>query len=294
MVKVRVPATSANIGPGFDCLGVALNIYNTFYVEEINEGLIIEGCNKEFANENNLVYKSIIKCFDEIGYKHKGIKITIKSDIPVSRGLGSSASCILGGIIAANKIAGNCLNTDDILNIATKIEGHPDNIAPALLGGMTVAVLEQEKVYYSKINISKGVRFCSLIPEFTLSTEMSRSVLPNNISFKDGTYNVGRVAMLISAFVNGEFDLFRIAAKDTLHQKYRGELIEGYEDIVAECKRLGSLAVFLSGAGPTIMTVIDENHEDFYLGIQGFMETQNKKWKVKKVDIDYNGAYIFD
>ncbi|QVK18331.1 homoserine kinase [Mycoplasmatota bacterium] len=292
MIEIRVPATSANIGPGFDCLGVALNLYNRYYIEEIEEGLIIEGCDKEYQNENNLIYISIIKCFKKVGYKHKGIKIKIKQDIPVSRGLGSSAACILGGIIGANKIAGGLLSKEEILQLATKIEGHPDNVAPALFGGMKVSLLEDSKVYHSRIKIAKGLKFIALIPNFKLSTDKSRAILPNTILRKDGVFNVGRVSLLISSLINGQFDLIKIACEDSLHQKYRGSLIEDYDSIINYCESLDSLGVFLSGAGPTIMVILEESNKSFYNEIVSYLSRFKKSWMVKELNIDFDGAII--
>lgn len=291
MIKVRVPATTANIGSGFDCLGIALNLYNTFYFEEIDEGLIIDGTNKEFQNEDNLVYKSMKKTFDVIGYKYEGIKIRIEDNIPISRGLGSSAACIVGGIIGANKLAGDILSKEEMLKLATEIEGHPDNVAPALYGGMTAAIYEKEKVYYSKINIAKGLKFYALIPNFKLSTEEARAVLPQNIPYKDGVFNIGRMALLISCLVNGEFHLLKEACKDKLHQDYRGKLIDDYDKIMKVCEDIGVLGVFLSGAGPTIM-ILNSDNSNIKESLKREFSRLDNKWEVNELSIDYYGAKV--
>lgn len=292
MIEIRIPATSANVGPGFDCLGIAFNLYNRYFIEEIKEGLIIEGCDKEFANENNLIYTSMKKCFQKVGYNYKGIKIKIENDIPVSRGLGSSAACILGGIIGANEIAGRTLSKSEMLQLATEIEGHPDNVAPALYGGMMVSLLEDSKVYHSRIEIAKGLKFLALIPDFKLSTEESRTILPKRIHYKDGVFNVGRVSLMISTLINGQFDLIKIACKDRLHQKYRGNLIDDYDMIMEYCERLDSLGVFLSGAGPTIMVILKERNDSFYNEIESCLSRLRNRWVVKELNIDFNGAII--
>lgn len=290
MVKIKVPATSANMGPGFDCLGIALNLYNTFIIDEIEEGLEIDGCSEEMKNENNLIYVSMKKCFELIGYKYKGYRIKIQSDIPISRGMGSSAACILGGVMAANEIAGKILNRNEILEIATEIEGHPDNIAPALYGGMTVSIREGKKVYVEKIKLADGLKFCALIPDFTLSTEKSRSVLPKEIPYKDAVFNVGRSALLISALISGNTELIKIGCEDRLHQIYRGELIENYYDITEKCMKLNSLAVFLSGAGPTIMNIIRKDDDKFADSISRYLCQIQNNWRVKQLNVDYKGA----
>ena len=291
MIEVIVPATSANIGPGFDTLGIALNVYNKFTVEEIESGLIIEGCEEKYADESNLVYQSMVKCFEKVGYEPTGIKISIETDIPVSRGLGSSATCIVGGIIAANELAGSPLNKKKILELATEMEGHPDNVAPALFGGMITSVYD-EKVYYSKVNIAKGLKFLALIPDFKLSTKKSRSVLPKVVPHSDAIFNVGRVALMISALQNGEFDLLKIGGQDKLHQQYRGALIDGYDIILEHCKNIGVKGVFLSGAGPTILVAVEEDDNKTYKEINKILDTLENKWEIKELNIDYKGAFF--
>lgn len=294
MIKIRVPATSANLGPGFDCLGIALNLYNTFTFEEIDKGLEFIGCSEKFNNEDNLVYTSMKKCFGKIGYKFRGIKIKMQCDIPVSRGLGSSAACILGGVMAANEIAGGVLSTDEILEIAVEIEGHPDNIAPALYGGMAVSIKDDKKIYVQEIKLNRELKFCALIPDFTLSTEKSRSVLPKVIPYKDALFNVGRTALLIAALSNGNMDMIKIGCEDKLHQSYRGKLINNYDDITQKCRKLNSKAVFLSGAGPTIMNIINDENEEFVEDMIKYVSNFQNKWTVKQLSVDYKGAIIVD
>lgn len=290
MIKVKVPATSANIGPGFDSLGIAFNLYNTFTFEEIDEGILITGCDGNFNSEDNLVYLSMIKTFDKVGYKLKGIKIDIEADIPISRGLGSSAACIVGGIIGANQLAGNPLSKDEMLKIATEIEGHPDNVCPALFGGMTSSIMEDSEVVYNHIQVANGLRFYALIPDFTLSTHEARAVLPQNISYKDAIYNISRVALLISALSNGRFELLKYGLQDKLHQIYRGEIIPDYYEVVNICHDCGSIGTFLSGAGPTIMAITYDTNIEFENEIQKHLNLLNKEWVIKELSIDFEGA----
>lgn len=291
MIEVKVPATSANIGPGFDCLGLALNLYNTYKVEEIDSGLIIEGCEEKYANDENLIYVAMEKCFEKVGYSPKGIKIEIDAEIPVSRGLGSSAACIIGGILAANELSGNTLSLQEILNLATELEEHPDNVAPALLGGMVVSVYEDE-VYSSKINIGSGIKFLALIPNFKLSTKKSRSILPKVIPHSDAVFNVGRVALMVSALHNGEFDLLNIAGEDKLHQHYRGTLIDGYDEILLEAKKIGAKGVFLSGAGPTILLALDSKDTETKPKIRKLLDSLKDSWEILDLQVEQSGAEV--
>ncbi len=292
MIKVRVPATSANIGPGFDCLGIALSLYNTFYFEEINEGLIIEGCEEQYCGDDNLIFISMKKAFDKLDYKYKGIKIKIEDDVPMSRGLGSSASCIIGGIVGANQLTGGKLDNNQILELATAIEGHPDNIAPALLGGLTSAVQGEDKIYYSKMNLSKDLSFHALIPDFKLSTKEARSVLPQDISRSNGVYNIGRTALLLSSLMNNEFNNLKEALNDKLHQPYRGKLIPNFDEIIKKCYDLEGLGVFLSGAGPTIMAISHRENISFSTNIKSFLNELEINWEVKDLSIDYKGTVV--
>lgn len=292
MLEIKVPGTSANLGPGFDSLGIALNIYNKFYVEEIKEGLYIEGCKEEYRNDKNLFYVSMKRVFHKFGYEPKGLRIKIDSDIPESRGLGSSASCIVGGVIAANSLIGNKLSKEDILEISTEIEGHPDNVAPAIFGGMTAVVKDKDRIYYDKIDIDKNINFYALIPDFTLATKESREVLPKDIDYKDSVFNVGRVALMISSLISGNYENLQVAFDDKLHQPYRKKLIDNYDYIMLKCKKNGARGVFLSGAGPTIMAITEEYKEDFLNNMKKELSILNNQWEIKKLVVDYKGATI--
>lgn len=294
MVKIRVPATSANMGPGFDCLGVAVNMYNVFAFEEIENGLIIEGCADEFKNEENLIYVSMKKYFDKVNYYPKGIRIVIEGDIPVSRGLGSSAACVVGGIIGANELCGRRLSPQQLLELAVSMEGHPDNITPAFFGGVTVAVNEGQQVVYNKVDVKSNLKLVALIPDFTLSTEKARAVLPKSIGYKEAIFNIGRGALMISALTSGNNQLLKIACKDKLHEDYRAALVNNFYDIKEICNKLNCLATFLSGAGPTIMVMIERENDNFVEGIQKFLDTLSDRWVAREVEIDNLGAVIIN
>lgn len=292
MICIKVPATSANMGPGFDCLGVALDLYNHFEIEETTSDLEIIGCDELYSNDTNLIYTSMQKCFEVLNYQPKGLKININSDIPISRGLGSSAACIVGGITAANELAGCKLTKAQMLEIANAIEGHPDNVAAALMGGMTIAVQDKGKVYYENVKIADNLRFCAIIPDFTLSTSEARAALPNKLTYGDAIFNISRATLLVTALANGSYDLIKYACEDSLHQPYRSKLIPAYDEIVAKSKELECLGVFLSGAGPTIMTIIKSADKCFTSDMQHFLDTLKDKWTVRELHIDNQGTVI--
>ena len=257
MLEVYVPATSANIGPGYDCLGLCLDLFNKFTFEELESGLQFEGCDETFANEDNLVYKTMLFFYDRVKPKKipKGIKISFENNIPICRGLGSSSTCIVAGLMAANVLSEANLDKDEILKLAIELEGHPDNVAPAIYGNMIIAFMEDGNLYHESIKVPEEIRFLAMVPDFELSTEKARAVLPKEIPHKHGVFNVSRCALLIAAFTKNNLDLVKAACKDKFHQDYRSHLINNYDDIVAYANSLDSLGTFLSGAGPTIMTL---------------------------------------
>lgn len=294
MIRVRVPATSANMGPGFDAIGVALNLYNEYAFEEIENGLEFFGIEKEFCNEDNIIYKAMIECFKKRNYKIKGLRISIlKNEIPISRGLGSSSSCIVGGIIGANEIMGQKLSTEELLELAVSMEGHPDNVVPALLGGIIVAIVIKGKVIYDKVKAKDDLNFIPIIPDFKLSTEKARKVLPNKISFEDGVYNVGRAALMVTALNNGSYNLLKFACDDRFHEIYRGNLIKGFDIIKKESYNNGALASFLSGAGPTIMTIINRKNS-FSNKMREVLDREGVNYSILTLSIDNEGAVVIE
>jgi len=294
MFEIKVPATSANMGPGLDTLGVAFKLYNRFIVEEIENGLEILGCDEKFANSDNLVYISMLKTFEKLGKVPKGVRLTFKTDLPVSGGLGSSATCILAGIVAANRMCKDVLTKQEVLDFACEIEGHSDNVTPALVGGMTVSIINEGVVHYNKIPISGGIKFCALIPKLQLSTEDSRAVLPKTIFLKDAVYNVGRVSMLIVSIVNGDYKGVKLACMDKLHQPYRMSLIKNYSEITKFVKESEALGVFLSGAGPTIMVMLKKEDNNTEEKLKKFLKGLLGNWETLNLEIDDGGLEIVE
>lgn len=291
MIKIQVPATTANIGPGFDCFGIALNLYNTFYFEEQTSGISIDGCPDKYKNKDNLILTSFITTLEKLNTKFNGIKIKIDSKIPISSGLGSSSSCILAGVMAANALSNGNLTTDDILNIATSIEGHPDNLTPALLGGFTVSTV-REKVYYKKFDIAENLNFISMTPNFNLETTTSRLILPKDVTFKDAVYNINTASFVLLAFVTKEYSLLKNFCSDRLHEPYRSNLIPDFNKIKSFCNEMDFLATYLSGAGPTIMSISNKDTVDFTSKLKLYLDKLDNEWNVNILKCNNTGTKI--
>ncbi|MBS5588641.1 MAG: homoserine kinase [[Clostridium] spiroforme] len=293
-VKVKVPATSANLGSGFDVAGLALTLYNTFTFELSENGLDIKGCPEQFCNENNLTYQAFKRAAEVCGLEYQGVNIECSGEVPYTRGLGSSSTCIVAGIVGAFAFKDKVEERQEILELATSIEGHPDNVAPAIFGGVTVSVMEEDNVLTLNIPVKHDYCFVALIPPFTLSTEQSRAVLPQILPRKDAIKNVSHLALMVASLINGYDEGLKLGFKDRLHQPYRGDLIAGFDEIMAVLEKDEQvLGAYLSGAGPTIMAVI---HADDRMGVVRIKEELGdliKDWRVNKLELDTRG-YIAD
>lgn len=296
MAWVKVPASSANIGCGFDCLGMALSLYNIITVDETDSG-VLEFENKnagEFVpeGENNLIYRAAKRIFDEAGYRPRGVKITQRSDIPMTRGLGSSSACIIGGMLAANVISGRKFSYGEILNFASEMEGHPDNVAPALYGGFCASVMYDGGTITHSVKLPQDMCFAAIIPSFYLPTKSSRGALPKMVEHKDAAYNLSRAAVLAMSAASGRFDNMRELVKDRLHQSYRGAYIDNMEEIFDKAYAFGAEAVWLSGSGPTIMAALKkENANAFIKETEAFL-SDKEKIICTRLEIDNVGAVV--
>ena len=274
-VSVKVPATTANLGPGFDCLGLALPIYNTITVEEtimpgtgIEINIIDETHEQDLlsvpTDENNIVYKAIELLYNSIGQTPSELKITIKTQIPIARGLGSSASVIVGGLLAANELLGRPADEAALLSIATEVEGHPDNVTPAIVGGLVLTSSEDDgSIVYRKIDWPQEWTLTVCVPEYELATDISRSVLPKEVPMEDAVFNAKRLGMFIHAVHTKDSKLMKLALKDRLHQPYRMKLVPGLEKIIENLKHEENvLGCVLSGAGPSILIISEKNNLD--------------------------------
>lgn len=306
-VTVKIPATTANLGPGFDSFGMALPFYDYITVEETvmpGSGIQIElvDYDEDILNsiptdENNIVYKAIELLYNFIGQTPEELKITIKSGIPMTRGLGSSAAVIVGGLIAANELLGRPADLDALLSIAAEMEGHPDNVAPAILGGFVMASLEDDgSVIYRQIEWPKEWKITVCVPDYELATNISRSVLPQEIPQKDAIFNLKRSAMLIHALDTKDDKLMKAALKDKLHQPYRTKLVPGLNEIIESLKNEEDvLGTVLSGAGPAILVISKGNDlNKIYNTIEEIWTNLNVKVDIYTVEPELKGASIIE
>jgi len=236
---------------------MAVNIYNTISFGETDKGLEIEvigdGSDTVPLDENNMAYETAKYFFDKVGYKFKGLKIKIHNYIPIARGLGSSSSIVIGALLCANDIAGTNMSKDEILNIANEIEGHPDNVTPALVGSITASVILGDTVEYKKIMPPDMLDTIVLIPEYEMSTNEARKILPKTYDRQDCIYNISRASLLIMAMITSDYELLSKVVDDKIHQPYRKSLIKEYDFFENIMKSNGALATFISGSGSTLM-----------------------------------------
>jgi homoserine kinase len=260
-VCVKVPASTANLGPGFDCLGMALDLYAWIEMDfAIKTKVILYGEQMLGIplDKSNLIYKVAQMVFVEAGVSHPELEIAMYSEIPLTRGLGSSASAIIGGMFAANALIGNALSKDKIFQMATQLEKHPDNVGASLFGGFVVASWDGVRAEYIRIAPHERLEVLVAIPEFQLSTEFARRALPKEVFMKDAVFNLSHSSLLVAALCSGQLEMIRHAMQDLLHQPYRAALIPGMTTILREATDHGALGVALSGAGPTLLALIDK------------------------------------
>lgn len=296
MIRIQVPATSANLGSGFDSLGIALTLYNQIWMEEADTVDI--SCQDDVSvptDETNLIYWAAKRLYEQCGVKLPGLKIVQLNNIPIARGLGSSSACIVAGILGANRLLGSPLSRHELVDLAAEIEGHPDNTTPALEGGLVASAIEAGKVYNVSVPVSEKIRFVLFIPPFELKTEMARSVLPQQYSRTDAVYNLSRSALMTASLFSGKLENLRVAVQDRIHQPYRSHLIEHLDDVFRMSYELGSLGTYVSGAGPTIISFVAADGANSFSS-QAAANLEQKGisgWKIETLAADPEGAKIF-
>ena len=297
MIHIRIPATSANMGPGFDCIGVAVELYNHIWVEEQTTGLTIEVKRKQAipvpTDETNLIYETMKYFFDQKGLKMPGVRIVQEDYIPMVRGLGSSAACIVGGLFAANALAGNICDRDELAQMAAQLEGHPDNSNPAIYGSMVVGAQNDTTMNYVRLELPDDLIFATMVPDFPVSTADARRVLPNEYSRGDVVFNASRAALLVASMLTGKYENFDMAMEDRVHQPYRSVLIPGMDEIFAHAKEYGALACYLSGAGSTLMAMVTKDKaEEFEREMSAYLRTLEHNWELTLLKSDVQGVLV--
>ena len=295
MIKIQIPATSANIGSGFDSLGIALDLYNYVWMEEADE--IDISSNDDIAvptDKSNLIYWSAEKLYSECGKKLPGLRIVQENNIPMTRGLGSSSACIAAGLIGANRFLGSPLSQHELVNLACKIEGHPDNTTPALLGGLVTAAMENGRVYSVSVPVAEHIRFGVFIPPFELKTEVARQALPDTYSRENAVYNLSRSSLMTAALFSGSLENLRVAVQDSLHQPFRKKFISGIDTVFRMTYELGSYGTYISGAGPSIIAIIDDTLEKQFdeYALPHLISRGVEGWKFVTLKADSEGARI--
>lgn len=255
-ITVRVPATTANLGSGFDCLGLALDWWNTIRLEPRRDGLEVRvrGLTDGLpADSTNLAVRAMAVLFERAGVALPPLRVTMTNRIPIGRGLGSSAAAIVGGLVAANALLHTRYSLDELLALGTELEGHPDNVSAALFGGMTIAIVDGECLCTRQIEPPPAWRAVLFVPERVLSTHHARKILPAQISRADAVFNIGRAAMLAYAFMAGDAGCLSVGTQDRLHQPYREPLVAGMRQLLDAAGEAGASGVALSGAGPSVI-----------------------------------------
>ena len=298
-IRIAVPATTANLGVGFDCIGAALTMINQFQFTAIESDrqlqITVEGkeANKVGKDETNLIYQSFLKLYQKIKQTPPNVKIDIKLGVPLSRGLGSSATAIVGGLLGANHLAGNPLNQNELMAMAIAIEGHPDNVVPALLGNCQLSVANGDKWQVSSIPWHQEIIPVVAIPDFELSTEEARSVLPKSYSRNDAIFNISRMGLLLRGLATNNKTWLTTALADKIHQPYRQKLIVGYQELHSAAIDAGAYGMVISGAGPTLLSLTNSDR------VQQVINSMSQTWSklnikadVRSLSIDTIGARV--
>lgn len=264
MIRIKIPATSANLGPGFDCLGLALQLYNTITIEPDRPFQIsLTGAYEDGipANENNLVWQTMCHLWELLHYPTPSVALTLENNIPPARGLGSSSAAIVGGLIAANILAGSPYSKVELLQVANALEGHPDNVTPALYGGVTLSVPAKTGILPRVLSQSPNLKAVVVVPSTLLNTEKARRILPPHVTRNDAVFNISHVGLLIEAFIREDYFLLKEGMCDALHQNQRAILLPGMLETIEASLKAGAYGAALSGSGPTLIALIAESSE---------------------------------
>ncbi|MBN3896423.1 MAG: homoserine kinase [Nostoc sp.] len=298
-ITVTVPATTANLGPGFDCIGAALKLYNQFKFTRLEEGgltIHVTGTEAERVqtDESNLLYQAFFKFYQHIEQTPPTVKIEIKLGVPLARGLGSSATAIVGGLVAANQLEGVPLSQSQVMELAIAMEGHPDNVVPALLGGCRLAVTSGAGWEICDVPWHQDVVPVVAIPDFELSTSKARGVLPTEVSRADAIFNTAHLGLLLRGLETANGQWLKTALQDKLHQPYRKALIPGYDALNIAAVSAGAYGMVISGAGPTLLALADKLHsEAVEAAMLAAWQEEGITAEVRSLSLDTQGAKSF-
>lgn len=297
-ISARIPASTTNLGPGFDVLGLALQLYSTVTLE-------ITGCRTEVvisgidvdkipSTPEHIAFQAVQSVFQQSGVRQpKGLKLSIANGIPAIRGLGGSGTAILGGLLTANVLCGTPFSDSELLNFATAIEGHPDNVAASLYGGLVVSVQEDKHIHTIQLECDPTLHVVLAIPEFTLSTQKARDILPKTVDFTDAVYNISRSSLLVACIATGKLEMLPAAMKDKLHQPYRSSLIPGFDGVVEAAIDAGAHSIALSGAGPTIAAYCLNNMDEVGNRMQNVFKQHDIPCEIQVLGTDLEGAKVW-
>jgi homoserine kinase len=302
-VTVTVPGTTANLGPGFDCLGAALSLANQFRFTPLNPqthssepDIIVTGAEAANvkASRQNLAYQAFCHLYQHIQQPPPPLRLDIQLGVPLARGLGSSATAIVGGLVGANALAGNPLTRHQVLDLAIAMEGHPDNVAPALLGGCCLSATNRDHAWtICPIPWDALVVPVVVIPDFELSTKAARQVLPTSCTYGDAIFNISHLGLLLQGLATGQGDWLQAALQDKLHQPYRQSLIPGYAAVETAALAAGAYGVVISGAGPTLLALTDTGSaEAVGLAMQAAWAGLTITARTEILSLDYQGTAV--
>lgn len=299
MFELIVPATSANLGSGFDCLGLALGLHNRIRVEPATRLVMQvqgEGEGELPAGSDNLLWRSACRLFAHLGVKPPPVCIRMNNAIPLSRGLGSSSAAIVGGLLIANHLTGDQLDRVQLLALATELEGHPDNVAPAIFGGLTVSGSDGVRVESLGFPWPDELSLVACIPAFQLSTQLARQALPTTVAHRDAVFNLSRVGLLLAALLGRRFDLLGMGSDDRLHQPYRLSLIPGGAVALKAAYQAGAVAATISGAGPSLLAMIPPGVSAAAVGVAmvSAFATAGIAAQEMALPVDHQGARVIE
>jgi homoserine kinase len=295
MITARVPATSANLGAGFDCFGLALDLHNDIGIvpdAPFKVDVHGEGADSLPRDRSNLVARTVFRYFDVVGRRVPPFALRLTNRIPMTGGLGSSSTALVGGLLVANRIPGDLLGRDDLLRLAFELEGHPDNVAPAVLGGLILSVVDAGRLTTVPIPLPPGLRAILFLPRFSTSTREARRLLPPRVPFGDAVFNLSRTALLVAAMTSGRLDLLRCATQDRLHQPYREVLFPKMGELFHAALAAGALAVWLSGSGSALLALAAGNEDAVAAGFTSAARTFGIAGRAQVVDLAMDGAEI--